>query len=129
MKRLLTWWRSLPFPWRRWRVVERVSAADEVPERIPRRGVVLVGEAKCPAWAVFDCPCDTGHRLMVNLDRARRPFWTIDLRRSLSIYPSIDNMTSERRCHFIIRDGKVRWVTSAYEEGPYDGTVGGRQRW
>ena len=116
MKRLVPWWRSLPFPWRRWRIVERVNAADEVPERLPQRGVVLVGEAKCPAWAVFDCPCGTGHRLMLNLDQARYPYWTIEVPKPLSIRPSIDNITSERRCHFIVRSGEIRWALWADEE-------------
>lgn len=116
MKRLVAWWRSLPLPWRSWRIVERVGAADEVPERLPQRGVVLVGAPASRAWAVFDCPCGTGHRLMVNLDRTRHPFWTIEFREPLSILPSIDNITPERRCHFIIRDGKIGWATSTIEE-------------
>ena len=53
---------------------------------------------------------------MVNLDRTRHPFWTIEFREPLSILPSIDNITPERRCHFIIRDGKIRWATSTIEE-------------
>ena len=116
MKRLVAWWRSLPFPWRRWRIVERVSAADEVPGRLPPQGVVLVGEADRPAWAIFDCPCGTGHRLMVNLDRARHPFWTIERLAPLSIRPSIDNITPERRCHFFVRSGEIRWAITATEE-------------
>ncbi len=66
--------------------------------------------------AVFDCPCRTGHRLMVNLDRTRHPFWRIESRRPLSIRPSIDDITSERRCHFIIRDGKLRWAIATNGE-------------
>ena len=112
----LTWWRSLPLPWRRWRVAEHVAAADEVPQRLPYRGVVLVGPRHAPTWLVFDCPCRTGHRLMVNLDRTRPPFWTIELQRALSIHPSIDDITPERRCHFIIRNGKLRWALPTHEE-------------
>lgn len=116
MKKLVAWWRSLPLPWRSWRIVGRVGAADEVPGRLPQRGVVLVGEERCPAWAVFDCPCGTGHRVMVNLDRTRHPFWTIETRQPLSIRPSIDNITSERRCHFFVGGGKIRWAITADEE-------------
>ena len=47
---------------------------------------------------------------MVNLDRARHPFWRIESQKPLSIRPSIDNITQERRCHFVIRDGKLRWA-------------------
>ena len=116
MTRLIAWWRSLPLPWRRWRIVERVGAADEVPERLPQRAVVLVGAPESPSWIVFDCPCHSGHRLMVNLDRTRHPFWRIESPRPLSIRPSIDNISLERRCHFTIRGGKISWAIATSEE-------------
>ena len=110
MKKLIAWWRSLPFPWRVWRIVGQVGAGDEVPDRLPDRGVVLVGAPRRATWAVLDCPCRTGHRLMVNLDRARRPFWSVDALNPLSIRPSIDDTTVERRCHFRVCGGRISWV-------------------
>ena len=53
---------------------------------------------------------------MVNLDRTKYPFWTIESHKPLSICPSIDDITQERRCHFIIRGGKIRWVIATNEE-------------
>lgn len=106
----IKWWQWLPWPWHRWRVVGRVSAGDEVPDRLPRRGVLLVGDVTRPAWAAFDCPCEEGHRLMVNLDKSRRPAWRVESIRPLSILPSIDDITSRRRCHFFIRDGQIAWA-------------------
>ena len=116
IKRLIAWWQSLPIPWRAWRIVVQVSAGDEVPAQLPHRGVVLVGAIEKETWAVLDCPCQTGHRLMVNLDKTRHPFWRIDCRKPLSIYPSIDNTTPECRCHFTIRRGKIRWAINTNEE-------------
>ena len=110
MKKLVAWWQSLPIPWRVWRIVGQVVAGDEVPDRLPDRGVVLVGRPGRSTWAVFDCPCRAGHRLMVNLDSARHPYWRVDSLKPLSIRPSIDDITPERRCHFIVRRGKIRWV-------------------
>ena len=112
MKQLIAWWQSLPLPWRPWRIVGAVGAGDEVPQQLPHRGVVLVGSGALgqATWAVFDCPCGTGHRIMVNLVRARRPFWRIESPRPLSIYPSIDIITAEGRCHFVIHYGKLRWA-------------------
>lgn len=107
---LIRWWRSLPLPWRMWRAVGHVSAGDEVPNRIPRRGVVLVGPQSHPTWAAFDCPCGEGHRLMLNLDSTRWPTWRIESLRPLSIRPSIDNLTADRRCHFIMRKGRITWA-------------------
>ena len=106
----IAWWKRLPLPWRKWRLVGQVQAGDEVPERLPRRGVILVGSPERPAWVAFDCPCGHGHRLMVNLEKTRRPAWRIESLRPLSIRPSIDNVTPERRCHFIVRDGKITWA-------------------
>ena len=115
MKGLKAWWQSLPLPWRRWRIVGQVLAADQVPERLPHRGVVLAGAPRT-TWAAFDCPCRTGHRLLVNLDTNRRPYWRITSRKPLSIHPSIDNITPDRRCHFTIRAGKIAWAIDTHKD-------------
>ena len=109
----IRWWEWLPLPFRRWRVVGRVEAGDEVPDRLPSKGVVLVGSTARPTWVAFDCPCRTGHRLMVNLDNLRPPAWRLDAVRPLTIHPSIDDITKGRRCHFLIRGGKVVWALDA----------------
>ena len=88
INRLIAWWESLAFPWRAWRVIGQVGAGDEVPDRLPAKGVFLVGTLGGAAtWAAFDCPCRMGHRLMVNLDRTRHPFWNVD---SLNPNPPMD---------------------------------------
>ena len=110
MKRLIAWWQSLSFPWRPWRIVGRVSAGDEVPDQLPDKGAVLVGAREATTWLAFDCPCPTGHRLMMNLDSSRRPFWTVNCLKPLSISPSVYNITPSRSCHFFVRGGKVKWV-------------------
>ena len=115
MRELFVWWRSLPFPWRRWHVVGQVEAVDKVPDRLAYGTVVLVGASDRLGWAIFDCPCRTGHRLMLNLDCGRYPIWTIESMRPLSVYPSIDDSTQERRCHFCVRRGKVKWAKSVDE--------------
>ena len=111
VKRLIAWWRSLPLPWRVWRVVGQVGAGDEVPDLLPYGGVVLVGPRRNSTWATFDCPCRTGHRIMVNLDKAWHPVWNIYSLKPLSIRPSVDDMTPERRCHFTVRDGNIYWAS------------------
>lgn len=87
-----------------------VEAGDEVPDRLPFRGAALVGSESSPKWVAFDCPCKSGHRLMVNLDSSRRPRWSIVQSKPLTLKPSIDSMDRGRRCHYWLRDGKVRWV-------------------
>lgn len=109
LEELGAWWESLPLPWRRWRIVGQVAAGDEIPDRLPHRGVVLVGTQDSATWAAFDCPCRKGHRLLINLDSRRYPFWRIDSHKPLSIRPSIDDITPGGRCHFTISGGKTRW--------------------
>ena len=109
MRRVTDWWQSLPLPWRNWRIVGYVCSADEVPEQLPDKGVVLVGAPETLSWAALDCPCRERHRLMVNLDKAWYPFWSIERQKPLSIRPSIADITLGRRCHFVIQNGRVRW--------------------
>jgi hypothetical protein len=91
-----------------------VDEADEVPERLPRRAAVLVGPPEEPKWIAFDCPCGQGHRVMLNLDRRRLPAWSLVSQRALTLSPSIDDYAIGR-CHFFIRQGKIKWVPSRTE--------------
>ena len=113
MKKLRSWWRSLALQWRPWRIAGYVGVADEIPDQLPAKGVIVVGVEGNSTWAALDCPCNTGHRLMVNLDRYRCPVWTIDSITPLTIRPSIDDITSDRQCHFVVRRGRIRWAYAA----------------
>lgn len=106
----IPWWDWLP--WRRWRVVATVEAADDVPEALPRRGAVLVGSAAYPKWLVFECPCRKEHRIMVSLDPRNRPCWRVSATRRLTVTPSIDAWRGGTRCHFFIRDGRTVWSST-----------------
>jgi Family of unknown function (DUF6527) len=52
---------------------------------------------------------------MLNLDPRRRPHWAVTQDKPLTIRPSIDDQTSERRCHFVVREGRIRWVPRRVE--------------
>lgn len=110
LTRLGVWWQSLSLPWRRWQIVGYVAAGDEVPDTLPRRGVMLVGTPSHPTWAALDCPCRNGHRIVLNLDSRRYPHWRISLGRRPSLRPSIDALVDGRRCHFTLNEGKIRWA-------------------
>ena len=116
IKALIASWRSLPFPRRRWRVVGRVTAGDEVPDHIPDKGAVLVGSEGAVTWLAFDCPCQTRHRLMVNLDSSRFPSWKIESLNPLSLRPSIHNITPEVSCHFVLSGGRIRWIQHTWRQ-------------
>jgi hypothetical protein len=104
----IRFWQWLPVF--RWRVVAVVDSADEVPRKLPRNGAVLVGSHTRPKWIVFDCPCRSGHRIMLNTDRARSPHWSTTVQGRLTISPSVDFKESNRRCHYFVRNGRIRWV-------------------
>lgn len=87
-----------------------VQAADEIPINLPHNGVVYVGRPGEPKWLAFDCPCRTGHRIMLNLDLSNCPHWDILDAVQLTLWPSIDFNAQNRRCHFFIRQKRVIWV-------------------
>ena len=98
---------------RRWRLEAMVSDMDEVPLSIRQRRAYLVGTLSRPKWLVFDCACDGGHRILLNLDPARHPFWTLRLSktvRALSLHPSVDYHDDSRTCHYILSNGRIKWV-------------------
>ena len=105
----IAWWDWFPF-FRRWRIVVTVEAADEIPDLLPAKGAALVGSDNHPKWLAFDCPCNSGHRIMVSLDRAHSPHWKFSDPRKLTIAPSVDYRTAQRRCHYFVRNGKMVWV-------------------
>jgi hypothetical protein len=104
----IRWWQWLPIF--RWRLVAVVHGADNVPNKLPRNGAVLVGSIKKPKWIAFDCPCGNGHRILLNLDQSRWPYWLATVKKPLTILPSIDYRDNAKRCHYVIRKGKVKWI-------------------
>jgi len=97
-------------PWRRWQVVGVVDSADDVPETLSGKRAVLVGTKGRPKWLAFDCPCRSGHRILLNLDRQRFPFWTLLNPDRLTLTPSVDYRDDRQRCHYIMSKGRIRWA-------------------
>ncbi len=104
----IRWWQWLPVFG--WRVVAVVNSADEIPLRLPRNGAVLVGARQRPKWVAFDCPCRTGHRIMLSTDKAHSPHWTTTVQGKLTISPSIDYRQKAQHCHYFVRNGRIKWV-------------------
>lgn len=97
-------------PFRNWRIIGRVDSADEVPTRLPRNGIVLVGTLEAPKWLAFDCPCKMRHRILLNLDKNRKPTWHIAKVAPFSLKPSVDYRDGKQRCHYVLRNGKTEWA-------------------
>lgn len=97
---------------RPWRVEATVADMDEVPVRIRRRRAFVVATETRRKWIVFDCPCGGGHRVVLNLDRSRCPFWTVRIAKSgaFTLRPSVDYKDNRRACHYFVSDGRVEWA-------------------
>lgn len=112
MAKLSSWaidaWRRSPFcrcP--RFPGVLRVASRADIPDALPRRAVTLVGE---PAkWAIIPCPCGRGHIIDLNLAHPGNQ-WRVQGDQRLTITPSVDVQDLPGRCHFLVKDGRVRWV-------------------
>lgn len=95
---------------RRWNVVGKYGDIDDIPAVLKSREIVVVATPQFVKWIIFDCPCRTGHRIMVNADPTRRPAWQLRATTRATIWPSIDFEDAERRCHYWIVGGRTRWT-------------------
>jgi hypothetical protein len=108
--RLIDWWRR-----RRWTTpridrVETYPSQGDLPAKLDRHVLAVVGSREQPKWAVFECPCGQGHQLSINLSPARPPTWRLsETSAGPSLTPSVDSNLG-RRCHFWLRHGRVHWT-------------------
>lgn len=85
-------------------------SVSEVPAELDRRLLALCGPPGTPKWAVFECPCGRGHRIVLNLHPERRPAWRFfEHGGRPSLHPSVD-YRGEHRCHFWLSEGRVHWA-------------------
>ena len=82
----------------------------DVPERLRPRRAALVSSSIGEKWVIFECPCERGHRVMLNLDSEHHPHWRVGSKAPLTLSPSVDEISEVGHCHYFIRDGRVRWV-------------------
>jgi Family of unknown function (DUF6527) len=104
----LLWFRPPPGPTHQISRVIRLSRRSDLPRRLHPQRLYLIGTPE--KWAIFRCPCGTGHQIDLNLAHPGRPRWsvTLDPERRPSLRPSID-VRATRRCHFWLTNGQVRW--------------------
>lgn len=87
------------------------DAVDDLPEALPARVIICIGEPSSPKWLAMDCPCGRGHRILLSLQPTHAPHWQLFLDgRAATVAPSIDRRDDGCRCHFWLERGRVRWV-------------------
>lgn len=87
-----------------------IISGDTLPDKLPRRALVLArddGEDWCVG---FRCPCGCGRKIELLLIKEARPRWdlTIDARRRPTLKPSVW-LDTGCGSHFWIRNGRVQW--------------------
>lgn len=96
--------------------VKHVATRTDLPDPLPRRRLVVIGD---PAkWAVLACPCGTGHDINLNLVDERLARWTVLTKAPPSLTPSVDVQDPAGRCHFWLRNGRIVWVQSPRSPTP-----------
>lgn len=87
-----------------------LASRSDLPANMNPRRLYQLGEPG--KWAVMTCPCGRGHLIELNLAHPGRAQWQVNSQSgggAPSVRPSVD-VRAERRCHFWLCDGRVRWV-------------------
>lgn len=114
VRKLSRWLKSHKKEPQYFRRVHTVTGISAVPPEIGH-DIYVVEKGRRRAWAVFNCPCERGHRIVVNLSRGRRPRWDVSVRRGLaSFWPSLW-LKQDCESHFWIRNSRVYWAISDHE--------------
>ena len=99
------------------RRVVTVAELHDVPEHIGPHDVYIAGAAR-PKWIALLCPCPRPHRVVLSLQSTHQHAWRVFMERGFpTVVPSVD-VYAWRRCHYVIRAGRVRWVSD--EESPIE---------
>ena len=87
------------------------TIASDLPEKLEKRGVYILGEPFDPWALALECPCGCRSIIQLNLLREAKPMWeySISYNRAITIKPSIWKKAG-CRSHFFIRRGKIIWV-------------------
>jgi hypothetical protein len=74
------------------------------------KDIYLVEKEHRKTWVVFSCPCEQGHRLVINLSPTKRPSWNISIRKNqASLWPSLW-LKGLCKSHFWLRNNRVYWA-------------------
>lgn len=110
-----SWWKRTK-PDRRYPRTVFLESRRDVPDAPAADTLYVVGVKRAPKWLIFDCPCGRGHRLDVNLMRARNPFWRLSfgLANRVSASPSLWVADDICDSHFWLKNSAVYFVRANY---------------
>ena len=94
-----------------WSIVYRAEHVADLPDKLRRDKLYIVGEDGCDWSAAMLCPGGCGKVLEMNLLPDAHPVWRITKRAdgAASLHPSVWLKTG-CACHFVLKDGRIRWA-------------------
>jgi hypothetical protein len=107
LKRLLNWCKGLLFADKPF----KYKFVEDVPTKLYKRTVYIVGENNFYWQMVMLCPCGCNNVLHMNLMEEQSPSWSysINTERAISIFPSVNRLVG-CKSHFFVREGKIIWA-------------------
>ena len=101
-----------PVSWWRFRTRIKSVAVEELPERLQKQRLYLLG-AREPWGAALLCPCGCGEVIHLSLMQQDSPRWRLKLEPQgvPTLTPSVWR-TKGCRSHFFLRQGSVVWCGS-----------------
>lgn len=108
-------------------IADGQAAARALLAQHPQRFVLVVRGA--PRSAIFNCPCECGDTVVINLDRAVGPAWRLRIENEgVTLMPSVFRI-SGCRSHFIIWRSTIWWCHSQDATAVMDGDQDELEDW
>lgn len=94
-----------------WPIIYSAEHVADLPDKLKRDRLYIVGEDGYDWSAVMLCPGGCGKVLEMNLLPDAHPVWRVTKRvdGAASLHPSVWLKTG-CACHFVLKHGRVRWV-------------------
>lgn len=88
----------------------RTVFAEELPEKLDRGILFVIGENRHLWFVAVQCPCDCGAILHMNLLPDTHPRWRLTLHddKTVTLHPSVWR-TKDCGSHFFVRRGRIEW--------------------
>ena len=101
--------------WRKW----KGAIIPDLPDRLEKYNIYLVGENGHIWQAVMVCPCGCGCVIQLCVLPDVHPGWRYQLHEdgSVTIFPSIWRKTG-CESHFFLRQGKIKWHSISRQASP-----------
>lgn len=96
-----------------WRFQYRTVWTENLPEKLIKKTIYILGGRKCPFQVVYLCPrnCNRVMYLNISNQHEKSERWKVIEHKNgtLSLYPSIWIKKYKCGCHYWIKKGRIIW--------------------